>query len=108
MQELKEEARSEAASRDQAVSSTSILSEVFVKKVYPHPTGFFLNCDLCGVPISHDDLLGVNHGTYFEIRGFHCPNCGHKSVKTYSKNRKTECVPFNWKSLNLPSARGRC
>lgn len=105
--DTKEEARSLAASRDQAVPNTNILSGVLVKKVSPHPVGFFENCEKCGFPLSHADLLGTYHGSNFEIKGYHCPGCHHQPVKTYSKNHKTVCVPFNWKQLNIPSMKGR-
>ena len=59
-------------------------------------------CDACGNQLMHKDLIGKYSHSVFEVRGYTCPDCGHKVGKVFYKNCRDSTVPFDWKKIQIP------
>ena len=60
------------------------------------------SCGACGSPLAHGDLIGQYRGTFFVVKGYICPACGHKVGKIHMKNCRNSVVRFDWTRLEIP------
>ncbi len=75
---------------------------IFEPWTTPRETGGWC-CSECGRIITHEELIGINHGSYFVVHGYHCVACQHEWINDryvpMPKRRGNLLTALNWREM---------